>query len=109
VLEVELEEPRRAGHAHLHRPHAHAYTILMVCAAETSDGIRVGIAGAGPTAIRARSVEEALAGGASAEDAAAKALGDTQPRDDALASAWYREQMLPVLVRRALDDLQGGA
>jgi CO/xanthine dehydrogenase FAD-binding subunit len=109
VLEVELDEPSRAGHAGLRRPHTHAYTILAVCTAETSDGVRVGVTGAGGTGIRARSVEQALAGGASAEDAAAKVLDDAQPQDDALASAWYRERMLPVLVRRALDDLQGGA
>jgi aerobic carbon-monoxide dehydrogenase medium subunit len=109
VLEVALEEPRRAGHAALHRPHTHSYTILVACAAETSDGVRVGVVGAGPSGIRARAVEQALAAGASAEDAAAKVLDDARPHDDALASAWYRERMLPVLVCRALDDLQGGA
>jgi CO/xanthine dehydrogenase FAD-binding subunit len=108
VLEVELEEPRRAGHASVRRPHAHSYTILAVCAAETSDGVRVGITGAGPTGIRARAVEQALAGGSNAEDAAAKVLDDAQPQDDAVASAWYRTRMLPLLVRRALDDLEGG-
>jgi CO/xanthine dehydrogenase FAD-binding subunit len=36
-------------------------------------------------------------------------LDDADPQDDALASAWYRERTLPLLVRRALDDLQGGA
>ncbi len=108
VLEVGLEEPRRAGHASLRRPHTHSYTILAVCAAETSGGVRVGVTGAGLTGIRARSVEQALAGGASPEDAAPKVLDDAKPQDDALASAWYRERMLPVLVRRALDDLEGG-
>jgi carbon-monoxide dehydrogenase medium subunit len=108
VLEVELEEPRHAGHASLRRPHTHSYTILAVCAAETSEGVRVGVTGAGPTGIRARTVEQALAGGASPEDAAPKVLDDAKPHDDALASAWYRERMLPVLVRRALDDLEGG-
>jgi CO/xanthine dehydrogenase FAD-binding subunit len=108
VLEVELEEPSRAGHAALRRPHAHSYTILAVCVAETADGIRVGVTGAGPTGIRARSVEQALAGGAKGEEAAAKVLEDAEPRDDALASAWYRRRMLPVLVRRALDNLEGG-
>jgi carbon-monoxide dehydrogenase medium subunit len=108
VLDVELEEPRRAGHASLRRPHTHSYTILAVCAAETSEGVRVGVTGAGPTGIRARSVEQALADGASAEDAGPKVLDDAKPQDDALASAWYRERMLPVLVRRALDDLEGG-
>jgi carbon-monoxide dehydrogenase medium subunit len=58
--------------------------------------------------VRARSVEDALAGGASTAEAAQKALDDAQPRDDALASAWYRQRLLPILVRRALDDLGGG-
>jgi aerobic carbon-monoxide dehydrogenase medium subunit len=108
VLEVELQEPKRSGYAAARRPHAHAYTILAVCAAETSAGVRVGISGAGANAVRARQVEDALAGGLSTEDAAQKALGDAEPRDDALASAWYRQRLLPVLVRRALDDLGGG-
>jgi carbon-monoxide dehydrogenase medium subunit len=79
-----------------------------VCVAETADGVRVGVTGAAPTGIRARSVEDALAAGAGAEEASAKALEDAQPQDDALASAWYRARMLPLLVRRALDDLGGG-
>ena len=108
VLDVELEEPRRAGHASVRRPHAHAYTILAVCAAETSEGVRIGVTGAGPHGVRARSVEQALAGGAPAEEAASKVLDDAEPQDDALASAWYRQRMLPVLVRRALEDLGGG-
>ena len=108
MLEVELQEPKRSGYAAARRPHAHAYTILAVCAAETSAGIRVGISGAGANALRARQVEDALSAGASPEDAAQKALDDAQPQDDALASAWYRQRLLPVLIRRALDDLGGG-
>jgi CO/xanthine dehydrogenase FAD-binding subunit len=108
VLEVELEASQRAAHASARRPHAHAYTILAVCAAETASGVRVGITGAGPHGVRARSVEEALAGGASTTEAAEKALDDVELRDDALASAWYRQRLLPVIVRRALDDLRGG-
>jgi carbon-monoxide dehydrogenase medium subunit len=108
VLEVELREPMRAGYASVRRPHAHAYTILAVCAAETSEGVRVALSGAGPNAVRTRSVEQALAGGAAHEEAAQKVLDDAQPQDDALASAWYRQRLLPVLVRRALDSMGGG-
>jgi carbon-monoxide dehydrogenase medium subunit len=108
LLEVEFEEPQRSGYAAAHRPHAHAYTILAVCAAETSAGVRVGLSGAGPTGLRARSVEDALVGGASAGEASQKALDDAQTQDDALASAWYRQRLLPILVHRALDDLGGG-
>jgi len=107
LLEVEFEEPQRSGYAAAHRPHAHAYTILAVCAAETSAGLRVGLSGAGRNGLRARSVEEALAGGASTEEASKKALDDAQTQDDALASAWYRQRLLPILVHRALDDLEG--
>lgn len=106
VLEVEVDEPRSAAHAAVRRPHSHAYTILAVCAAETADGVRIALTGAAPRGIRARSVEHALTDGANAQEAAQKVLDDAEPVDDALASAWYRRRMLPVLVQRALDDLR---
>ena len=33
------------------------------------------------------------------------ALEDADPRDDALASAWYRRQVLPRLVAKALEEV----
>jgi aerobic carbon-monoxide dehydrogenase medium subunit len=105
VLEIEVDEPKRAATAGLRRPHAHAYSILAVAAAETADGVRVAILGVGPRAVRAASVEQAFAGGASPEDAAKRVLDDVEPHDDALASAWYRRQVLPTLVERVLNDL----
>jgi aerobic carbon-monoxide dehydrogenase medium subunit len=105
VVEVEVDVPKRAAAAAVRRPHAHAYSVLAVAAAETANGLRVAIIGAGPHAARASSVEQALAGGASVAEAAAKALDDVEPEDDALASAWYRRQVLPGLVERALNDL----
>jgi len=107
VVEIELDAPKRAATAAVRRPHAHAYSVLAVAAAETANGIRVAILGAGPRAARAASVEHALAGGASAHDAAQKALDGVEPQDDALATAWYRRQVLPGLVERTLDDLKG--
>lgn len=105
VLAVEVDEPKRAAAAAVRRPHAHAYSVLAVAAAETAGGVRVAITGAGPRAVRAAAVEQALAGGASAADAAAKALDGLEPADDALATGWYRSQVLPGLVERALNDL----
>ncbi|MEA2340795.1 MAG: dehydrogenase flavoprotein C-terminal domain, partial [Solirubrobacteraceae bacterium] len=63
------------------------------------------VSGAGPRGIRLQAAEAALAGGDDAAAAAARALDDVTPQDDALASAWYRGKTLPVLVRRALNDL----
>ena len=47
---------------------------------------------------------EAAAGDPAAAGQAA--LADVDLQDDAVASAWYRAQTLPVLVRRALEQLQ---
>jgi CO/xanthine dehydrogenase FAD-binding subunit len=88
------------------RPHAHAYTIMRVCAARVGGELRVAISGAAPTAVRSRAVEAAVADGADPATAAARVLDDVTPQDDALASSWYRGKTLPVLVRRALDDLR---
>jgi carbon-monoxide dehydrogenase medium subunit len=105
VLEIEVDEPSRSAAAALGRPHAHNYTILAVAAADGPDGVRVAVTGAGPRAQRLPSVEQALAGGADAAAAAAKAIDDVSPSDDALASAWYRARMLPRLVEQALSHL----
>ncbi|HEX5898480.1 MAG TPA: FAD binding domain-containing protein [Solirubrobacteraceae bacterium] len=106
VLDVEFAEPQAGASAVVRRPHAHAYTIMRVCAARVGGELRVAVSGAGPTAVRSRAVESALADGADAATAAERVLDDVTPHDDALASSWYRGRTLPVLVRRALDDLR---
>jgi carbon-monoxide dehydrogenase medium subunit len=105
VLDVEVDAPARASAAGLGRPHAHHFTVLGVACAETAGGVRVAVSGAGPRGARCPSVERALAEGADPAAAAAAVLSDLDPQDDALASAWYRKKMLPVLVERALAEL----
>jgi CO/xanthine dehydrogenase FAD-binding subunit len=108
VLAVELARPRRASWLSQRRVHAHSYAIMAVACAEGDHGVRVAAAGVARTAVRLRSVERPLAGGAAAEQAAAAALDGVEPADDALASSWYRREVLPVLVRRAITQLRGG-
>lgn len=105
VLGVEFEEAKRGSYAALGRPHTHSYTVLAVACADTAGGVRVAVGGAGPKGARCPSVERALADGADASAASQKVTGDIEPRDDALASAWYRKRMLPILVERALNEL----
>jgi carbon-monoxide dehydrogenase medium subunit len=105
VLEIEVDEPLRAASAGVRRPHAHAFTILAVAVAETASGLRIAVAGGGPRAVRAASVEQASAAGASPEEAGEKALDDVELQDDALSSSSYRRQVLPGLVARALTNL----
>lgn len=101
VLEIVLDDaPRSAGYAALWRPHSHHYTILAVAAARADGQLRLAATGAGPYAVRLRSVEAS----GSADDV----LADVDPPDDALASSWYRKQVLPGLVRQALSQIEGG-
>jgi carbon-monoxide dehydrogenase medium subunit len=101
LLSVSYDEPAAGAFAGLDRPHTHDYTALAVSGAQAADGtIRLAATGAGWHGQRLPSAE----GG----DADA-ALDDVTPHDDALASAWYRTKVLPVLVRRVLNDLEGGA
>lgn len=106
VLDVAFDAPQAAAAASVRRPHAHAYTILAVSGARVDGELRLGVSGAAPHAVRLRSAEQALAGGADAQAAATRALDDVSMSDDALASAWYREKTLPVLVARVLNDLR---
>ena len=108
VLDVSFERPAASAFAALEYPHTHEYTVLAVT------GVR------GPRAARRGSRRRASPGRAPAfarprrcasdpAAAGAAAVGDVTFADDALASAWYREQTLPVLVRRVLTQLEESA
>ena len=105
VRSIDVPGGQPFGYARLDRPHTHHYTMLAVTAVKGSDGVRVAASGVGERSARLSGVESALAGGASAEDASAHAAEGLELPTDALASAWYREQMLPLLVQRALGQL----
>ena len=61
------------------------------------DGLRVGVAGAGPVAVRCRAVEVSRD--------PADVLADVRAVDDAVAPGSYREQVLPILVGRVLREV----
>jgi CO/xanthine dehydrogenase FAD-binding subunit len=107
VLAVELAPPRRAVFVSQRRPHAHSYAVMSVACAEADGSLRIAAGGVAPTAVRLTAVEGALADGAARREAAASAIEGVDPPDDALASGWYRRQVLPTLVTRALEQLQG--
>jgi len=104
VLRVSFEAPAAGAFASLDRPHSHDYTALAVSAARAVDGtVRIAATGAGSHGLRLPSAEAKAGDPAAAGEAA---LADASPHDDALASAWYRQRTLPVLVRRALTQLE---
>ena len=92
VLDLSYDDvPRRAGYAAAWRPHSHHYTILAVAAARRDGELRIAATGMGPRAVLV-DPDDPLAG--------------LEPRDDALASAWYRTQLLPRLLARVLAQLE---
>ncbi len=99
VLEVEYDRPAGKTAAEImRRRHAHSFAVANVAVAEANGELRIGISGVGPFAVRARAAEQSRD--------AADVLKDVDPVTDALASAEYRKKMLPVLLRRALDQLE---
>jgi carbon-monoxide dehydrogenase medium subunit len=61
------------------------------------------------TPVRAPAVEQAIAGGASAADAAHAASTGLDPPADLNASPDFRRHLATVLVRRALEDVEARA
>jgi aerobic carbon-monoxide dehydrogenase medium subunit len=64
---------------------------------------RIALANMGPTPLRARTAEQALAEGASAAEAAELAAEGTEPGEDVHADRDYRRHLARVLTRRALE------
>jgi CO/xanthine dehydrogenase FAD-binding subunit len=107
ILGVSYDEPAAGAWVCLDRPHTHDYTSLAVAAVRTADGsVRVAASGVAGGASRLPSAES---NADDPEAAGAAATADVTFEDDALASAWYRGQTLPVLVRRALTQLKEAA
>jgi CO/xanthine dehydrogenase FAD-binding subunit len=107
VLDVSFVRPAASAFASLDYPHTHEFTVLAVSAARSADGaVRLAATGLAGTGMRLRSAEAVSADPAAA---GAASISDVTLGDDALASAWYREKTLPVLVRRALTQLEESA
>lgn len=104
-LLVEIRVPKLPGAAFSYQKfQRRAQDWATVGAVAVRDGAaRVALVHMGPVPLRAAGVEEALAAGASAADAAARAAEGTEPTADLNASVEYREHLARVLVRRALE------
>ena len=85
------------------RRRAQDWAIVGVAAVQNG-GTRVALTNMGPTPLRATAVEEAVAAGKNAAEAAALAAEGTSPQSDTWGSADYRRHLATVLVRRALEE-----
>src|SRR5262249_22103083 len=104
VAAVHFPIPRRAAYAKFaHR--ASKYALVGVMVAETAQGVRVAVTGAGPKVFRVPAMEAALAKRLAPEalDGITVAADDLQ--SDAEASAEYRAHLVGVMARRAVRAL----
>jgi carbon-monoxide dehydrogenase medium subunit len=84
------------------------WATVAVAAVRRSDGsVAVALGNMGPTVLRASAVEQAVAAGSGAADAAAYADDGTEPAADVTASADYRRHLARVLTGRALESCLG--
>ena len=105
-LVVELRVPRTGSAGWAYEKFTRRENDWPIVAAAAVDG-RVALANMGGAVLRASATEEALARGASIEEAAALADEGTSPSSDMHADADYRRHLARLLTRRALETAAG--
>ena len=104
LTEIRVPKPGAQGFAYeKFNRRAQDWATVGALAVGADGSTRVALVNMGPRPLRASGVEEALAGGASAADAAERAAEGTSPPDDLNASPEFRAHLARVLVRRALE------
>jgi len=105
-LLTEIRVPKVEGGRYLkHVRRQQDWATVGVAAARLNGDVHVGLAAMGPTPLRARAVEQAVAGGASPADAAEHAVEGADPPSDVSGSSEYRAHLARVLTRQALEQI----
>ena len=108
LTEIRVPKTADRGWSYLkfHR-RAQDWALVGVAAlAQNGAGPAVALTNMSDRPLRATGVEEELAGGADPAAAAQRAAEGTSPPTDAFASAEYRQELVKVLVRRAIEEAQ---
>lgn len=105
-LIVALEIPEQAGAQWFRKVGTRAAQAIskVVMAGVAGPVPRIALGSVGPTVIRARRTEQALAAGASGDEAAAVLAGEIHPIDDVRSTADYRRAVAVNLLRRFRAD-----
>ena len=106
VVSVSFPKPKRAAYAKFPNP-ASRYDVAGVMVAETSDGIRVAVTGAGASAFRESAFEAALDGSFSADALDGLSVDSSELNGDMHASPEYRAHLVAVMARRAVAAAGG--
>jgi aerobic carbon-monoxide dehydrogenase medium subunit len=106
VQAVRFPKPGRAAYAKFPNP-ASRYAVVGVMVAETENGVRVGVTGAGPCGFRASVFETALNHNFSAAALEGLQIDPGDLLSDIHASSEYRAHLVNVMARRAVQSLGG--
>ena len=101
ITGVRFPIPKKA-HYQKFRHTASGYAVVGVMVAQTADGVRVGVTGAGPNAFRAGDFEAALTGDFSVKAVENVKLDPAGCLSDIHFSGEYRAHIVGVFVRRAV-------
>jgi len=101
ITAVEFPLPTRAAYVKFPQP-ASRFALVGVFVAQTAQGVRVAVTGAGPCAFRVKALEEALSRRFAPEACDGIEVPARQLNSDIHGSAEYRAHLIPVLARRAV-------
>jgi carbon-monoxide dehydrogenase medium subunit len=83
------------------------WAIVAAAAQQVDGGWRIGLTNVGTKPVRAAGVEQALAQGASPEEASKKAAEGLTPSGDIRATPEYKKHLAQVLTKRAIEQAKG--
>lgn len=106
IVRIEFPVPKAAAYSKFHHP-ASGYAMAGVLVADTADGVRVAVTGAGPGVFRWKEAESALAKGMKAAALEGLPLKDGDFNEDIHASRAYRANLVRVMAKRAVEKLSG--
>ncbi|HEY4239107.1 MAG TPA: xanthine dehydrogenase family protein subunit M [Kofleriaceae bacterium] len=103
VIAVHFPKPKRAAYQKFaHR--ASKFAVVGVMVAETAQGVRVAVTGAGPSVFRVPAMEDALATSFAADAIAGISIPPDELLSDLEASAEYRAHLVGVIAKRAVQS-----
>jgi carbon-monoxide dehydrogenase medium subunit len=106
IVSVSFPRPARAGYAKFANP-ASRYAVVGVFVADTAEGLRVAVTGAGPCVFRVAEMEAALSRDFSPESLDGIEVPADELNEDLHASAGYRAHLIGVMARRAVAAARG--
>jgi carbon-monoxide dehydrogenase medium subunit len=101
ITSVSFPIAKKAAYVKFPQPASH-FALVGVFVAQTSNGVRVAVTGAGPCVFRAKAIEDALAKSFTADAAKGVRTAAAGLNNDIHGSAEYRAHLVSVLAARAV-------